>query len=187
MTVTLTRSQMLQAWRRRAGLEPSAAACSVERFDCVDIDALIETHMRVWYLDLLDRGLTDLVGPPAADVTSLLTLTVAPCGYEAVITLDPSLRRLASIRLDDWLTDASVVCDRDLSKTLARQPNRFARAGLAAPLSWCAPGGSVRAIPARSASRIVAATGYVDPGPELYVLDECALTHIPDIFKLIQL
>ena len=171
MTVTLTRSQMLQAWRRRAGLEPSAATCSVERFDCVDLDALIETHMRSWYLGLLDNGMTELVGPPTADVSSLLTLSVAPCGYEAVIIPHQSLRRLSSLRLDGWLTDAGVVSGLDLSGTLARQSNRFARAGASAPIAWRAPDGSVRAIPARDGSLIVTASGFVDTGPALYVLD----------------
>lgn len=177
---------MLQAWRLRAGLEPAEADCSVERFDCVDLDSLIASRMRPWYLDLLDRADSRLLGPPASDVASLLTVTVSPCGYEAVVTPHQSLRRLVALRLDAWTTSASVADLPVSPAVVARQSNRFARATADAPLVWRLPDGSYRAVPARADSLVVAASGYVDPGPELYVLDEYALTLIPDIFKLIR-
>ena len=62
MIVNYSRSEMLQIWRRCAGLEPSASSCTVERFDGIDVDTRLEGLMRLWYLALLDEGDINLAG-----------------------------------------------------------------------------------------------------------------------------
>lgn len=174
MIVTLSSQQMLQTWRDCAGLEPLSADCSIERFDGIDINSRLTRLMRQWYLALLDSASPEFIGPPV-NATALVSLEQPDDRSTAVITCDPSVRRLVSIRLSGWQCEAEVrPCDRDP----AMLANRFARPGVCAPSAWRLPSSSVRVAPADAGSHIVAASAVIDPGPDVYRLDERALATI---------
>lgn len=174
MIVTLSSQQMLQTWRDCAGLEPLSADCSIERFDGIDINSRLTRLMRQWYLALLDAAVPEFVGPPV-DATALVSIAPPDDRSTAVVTCDPSVRRLVSIRLSGWQCEAAV-CPCDCDPVLLA--NRFARPGVCSPCAWCLPSSSVRVSPAVADSRIVAASAVIDPGPDVYRLDERALSTI---------
>lgn len=178
MIVNFSHQQMLQAWRTRAGLEPSVSDGSLERFDAVDIDSRISLMMRRWYLDLLDTGDPAMVGC-ASEVAPMLTLTPCVGGYAARISGNDSIRRVVSIRLSGWQRDAVLVDASPASRTVALQSNPFSRAGSTDPVAWRHPDGDLIVVPADSDSRIISAKAYLDTGADLYRLDERALTTIP--------
>ena len=171
--------QMLQTWRRCAGLESSASDCSVGRFDGTDVDPRLSAMMRQWYLGLLDSGDPCLTGPPA-DATDLVSPVMTDdSDRQAVIAADPSVRRLTAVRLSGWKRPA-VIADADsIRATLALQHNRFSRAGTTSPLAWRNADGTVCVCPADKDSTVTAATAFVDTGSEIYRLDERALATIP--------
>lgn len=175
MMLTFTSLQMLQTWRRCAGLESLASDCSVERFDGVDLDSRLKELMRRWYLSLLDEGDPLLIGQPT-DAKRLVTL--APDGYGATVSCDASVRRLCSIRLSGWLREATVVDRESVAKLLPLQSNPFARAGACDPIAWREHDGTIRIIPAKASSTVVAATAVIDPGEDTYRLDDRALSTV---------
>ena len=178
MTVNFSHQQMLQTWRRRAGLESSAIGCSIERFDGVDVDSRLSDMMRQWYLDLLDRGDPGLAGE-AADVSELISAAADGNGYEARLICGETVRRLQSVRLTGWERPATVAESRDIRRTLALQSNPYSRAGNADPIAWRDEGGHIHAIPASEGSSVAEAKGYVDTGKDCYRIDERALSTIP--------
>lgn len=183
MIVNLSHRQMLQTWRQCAGLEPLVSACTVERFDGVDVDSRLAAMMRQWYLALLDAGDPSLLGP-AADASGLVTVDPAAADGCARLICDASVRRLMSVRLSGWERPADVVDSRDVSRTLALQSNPFSRAGNSGPIAWRDASGCLFAIPAAPGSAVVCATAYIDAGPESYRLDERALAAIPDSISI---
>lgn len=178
MLITLDHQQMLQAWRRAAGLEPSFSSCSFEAFDGIDVDDRLTTKMRQWYLRLLDTAPPGLIGPPS-DASHLVTLRHTNGDRHARISLDPSVRRLVSIRLSHWLRPAGIAEAADVSARLAMQDNPFCAAGTYSPLAWRDSAGQIFISPADAGSVVSEARAVVDPGEDVYILDELALDSIP--------
>lgn len=183
MIVNLSHHQMLQTWRRCAGLEPLVSACAIERFDGVDIDSRLADMMRQWYLGLLDGGDPAMLGD-AVDADRLVSVAAARCDYSARLICDPSVRRLQSVRLSGWERSVNILDWRDISRKLALQSNPYSRAGNVDPIAWRDISGCLFVIPANSDSTVVEAKAYVDTGPESYRLDERALAAIPDSISI---
>lgn len=76
MIVKYTLDQMLATWRTMAGLEPSLAEASVERFDSVDVERRLFLDMRAWYLDYLREAPLDRV--PVSDITDKVRVVAGP-------------------------------------------------------------------------------------------------------------
>lgn len=182
MLLTLDSNQMLQAWRRAAGLEPSFTSCSIEVFDGIDVDKRLSSMMRQWYLGLLDTASPDLIGP-LSEASALLTLRHSPGDRHAAVTPDPSLRRLSSLRLSGWHRAAVIADARDIPALIAMQDNPFCAAGNCSPLAWRDRAGKIFAAPASETSTVVEAWAVVDPGDGTYILDERALETIPAYLK----
>ena len=88
MKITLTREEMLALWRRMRTVEPLRLDCSVGRTDSVDIDAILDGEMRLWYLNLLDSADPDLL--PVENVADAADCsTAAP---SSVMTVRLALR-----------------------------------------------------------------------------------------------
>lgn len=183
MIVNYSRSEMLQIWRRCAGLEPSASSCTVERFDGIDVDTRLEGLMRLWYLALLDEGDINLAGAPA-DATELVT-PLPPGDDSRIATLicAPAVRRLCTIRLSGWKRPATVTDRRNDLYGTALQDNRYSRAGAVTPITWFDGDGTVYATPAGPETTVVSATAYIDNGTDSYRLDERALATIHAFLK----
>lgn len=183
--VTLSHQQMLQTWRKRAGLEPSVVGCTIERFDGLDVNSRLEAMMRQWYLALLDSADPALLGP-ASDASALVTVSSVAADGSCTIICDPSVRRLCSVRLSGWERPAPIADYSSAERRISLMANRFSRPGCASPLAWRDSCGHIFAAPAGAASAIVSATAYLDDGPETYRLDERALATIPSPIQIFE-
>lgn len=172
MMLTLSKTEMLRIWRQTAGLEHLNSDCTITRFDGIDIDAIIGRRMRQWYLALLDEGKPDITGHPA-DAATLLSVE------SSRITADASVRRIVSLRLSSWDRAAEVADGADVAGRVGLQANPYSAAGCASPLAWRDSGGQVWVTPCDCNDRVSEAQAYIDPGEELYILDERALSTIP--------
>lgn len=182
MIISLSSSQMLQAWRKAAGLEPSIDSCSIEAFDGIDVNDRISTLMRQWYLALLDTADPALI-PPPADAAGALSLHYQG-GGRAIITPDQSVRRLLSVKLSEWSRPADIVDGSSIALAIAMLDNPFSAAGPASPIAWRDSSGRIFAAPATGSSSIVSSSAVIDPGPDSYILDERALETIPSPLPL---
>lgn len=175
MIVTLTREEMLRRRRIAAGLEPFRTDCTVERTDGIDIDAILAQDMRQAYLRLLDTAPAHLV---AVNAVAATTESLPSTGKGTLIKLPQTCRRVFTVRLSGWEVAAHVAPASEALRIIAQQLNPYTRATAAAPVACLAPGceagteNAVLAWPAGTRAQISAA---VDPGEDLYTLDESAL------------
>lgn len=178
MILTLSSQQMLQVWRKAAGLEPYLDSCSVESFDGIDVNSRLTTLMRRWYLALLDDAPPALLAPPS-DASSLVTLGPVRAGRAALLT-DSSVRRLISVRLSSWQRPATVLAASEAKAAIAMLDNPYCAAGPVSPLAWRDAAGVVCVSPAADGDTLAEASAIIDPGDDCYILDELALTSVPD-------
>lgn len=183
MIVTLSHQQMLQTWRKCAGLEPSVIACSIERFDGIDVNSRLEAMMRQWYLALLDGGDPALLGAPA-EASELLSVGGRHADGSAEIVCSPSVRLLCSVMLSGWERPAGIIDAGNASRETSLLANPFSRPGAASPLAWRDSSGCIFAAPAYAGGSIISAKAYIDNGPETYRLDERALATIPTSIQI---
>lgn len=168
---------MLALWRRNALVEPSADSCSVELFDGLRVDELLEERMRAWYLAMLDRSDPAVV----TDATGLFAVSETADGIWRRIKVDSAVRRVLSLRLAGWEQAVNVVRDDRAAELVAASANPYLRPTAATPAAVIMADGALYASPVTEPV-IVSATATVDTGPELYRLDESALATIPTIF-----
>lgn len=183
MILTLNTAQMLRAWRISAGLEPVDAACSVTRFDGVDMDAALVPHLRSWYLRLLDGGDARLLGP-AAEAAGLLRVESDGMPYDARLLADGRVRRVVAVRMASWKRETRVLTAAEAAPGLALMTNPYTAPGVHNPLAWQADDGSIHVTPVYrdpSLNSIVSAKAYIDPGTDSYIFDEAALATLPKI------
>ncbi len=187
MKITLTQAQMLSLWRRAQGLEPTAAAVSLEQWDSIDTEAQLALRMRQWYLRLLDTGDETLVA--TSDISTQISLRRVGDGMYAA-TLPSTCRRLLRLNITDDCGTSMVVPDTEaISETAATRyrrrranpwgasafvPARACVCGQNLIISCGCGAGGDEALPVISEAQAV-----VDPGDETYVLDEAALATIP--------
>lgn len=173
MIKRLTSDEMLQIWRERAGLEPINTDCSIERFDGIDLNAMIRQRMRQWYLAMLDEGRPEYLGTPS-EAAELFTVT--PDGR---ITADGTVRRTMTLQLSSWKRPAAVKDIADIAGLVPLEANLYSAAGEMSPLAWRESSGIIRVTPCTTSDAITSALAYTDPGEDLYILDERGLSTIP--------
>ncbi|MGN0224059.1 MAG: hypothetical protein ACI4AM_08540 [Muribaculaceae bacterium] len=166
-----TKAQMLAIWRAALGLDTPYAECSIEQFDGINVNDLIAQRMRQWYLNLLDTADPALL--PTADIAARCTHTARP-NNAAAITLSDDCRRVVHVRAASWpmaiAPEADTACaallGHPFAAPTARRPLAIAalRSLLIAP---CAPADAIEVV------------AVVDPGEQLYTLDESLLATIP--------
>lgn len=171
---TYNRSAMLVLWRTSLGLDTVHESCSVQAVEGLDVDRYIERAMRLWYLEILDRAPSRLVH--TADVASRATLAVS--GSRGSVTFPADVRRVLSVRLSGWNAPAQVAAGKEAARRLARCASPFGRPGPCRPLVVeCAQG--VEVMPAAASDTVAELRAVVDPGPEVYILDESLTATIP--------
>ena len=74
----LSSTEMLNLWKTILRLEPVRRDCTVERDDGIDIDALLQLHIRQWYAHLLNTAPVEWL--PVEDVKAQVTLTLESGG-----------------------------------------------------------------------------------------------------------
>lgn len=185
MKITLTQAQMLSLWRRAQGLEPTAAAVSLEQWDSIDTEAQLALRMRQWYLRLLDTGDETLVA--TSDISTQISLRRVGDGLYAA-TLPATCRRLLRLNVTDECGTSMVVPDAVPETAVTRYRRRRANpwgAPAFVPVRACVRGHSlvvacghgpdgIDTLPTVSEAQAV-----IDPGDETYILDEAALATIP--------
>lgn len=169
MILSLTRRQMLDRWMLMKGFLPARTDASVTRADGIDLEALMESEMRAWYLRMLDTAPPHLTG--ITDIASRVTLTLDTQGPAARVELPADCRRVVRFRLDGWHNDAILAAPD--SPEAQREDNRLTRGGMWHPVAVMWPGGilTTRALPP-GPKRIAVLTAITDPGPDLYRFDE---------------
>lgn len=187
MKITLTQAQMLALWRQAQGLQPTAAAVTVEQWDSIDIETQLAIRMRQWYLRLLDSADERLLSP--TDISAQLTLTRLSEGTYAA-TLPFGCRRLLRLQIEDAGGRSLVIPQpieydiRHDTRYRRRRANRYAAEAYIPPRARvCGPRLVVMcdhgAAGAEALPTILAADAIIDPGEDTYVLDEAALATIP--------
>lgn len=187
MKITLTQAQMLSLWRRAQGLEPTAAAVSLEQWDSIDTEAQLALRMRQWYLRLLDTGDETLVA--TSDISTQISLRRVGDGLYAA-TLPATCRRLLRLNITDECGTSMVVPDADAvpETAVTRYHRRRANpwgAPAFVPVRACVRGHSLVVACGHGPSgadtlpAVSEAQAVIDPGDETYILDEAALATIP--------
>lgn len=117
--------------KQQAGFTSLHSDCSVERFDGIDIDAVLRPRLESERLKWLDEADIDLL--TKADVRGVLS--VASRGGATVVTLPDEYRRLLYIRLAGWSRRAEIIEHDSGDPRLARLGNEFATPGAEQPLA----------------------------------------------------
>ena len=180
MLRSYTHSEMLNLWRARAGLDTRLAGCNIEAVEGFDADSAIAPRMRAWYLRLLDSAPAALL--PVEDVSAEIMLVISASG-SATASLPVRARRLLELRLASWRNPAVPVVHGEATRRQILALNPYSAPGAVAPM--CAVAGrALRLMPAAHADKVARAMAVVDPGPDIYILDESLLNEIPDIFDI---
>lgn len=173
MITEYTRDDMLRLWRTRAGLEPVRTDCRVEMVEGINADTFIEPAMRAWYLRLLDTADPALL--PVDDVHNEIRLVLTPTRDAATGTLPPRVRRLLEVRMTGWLNPARPCTPETAQRRHALALNPYSAPGASHPLC-SVDGRRILLMPfLEDGDVLVEARAVVDPGPELYILDDSLL------------
>ena len=167
---------MLKLWRKAAGLEPSRVDCTMERVDGIDADAVIEPRMRAWYLRLLDTAPPGLL--PAQDASRSIHIDDCQWHAGAAGLLPDAVRRLLEVHLTGWKCHAVPCTPEEQPRRHRLALNPYSAPGPAHPLCTVA-GRRIHVLPFEPGDFLDYALAVVDPGPELYTLDDSLLSTIP--------
>lgn len=178
---------MLKYRRLLGGLEPLRQDCSIEQTDGIDVDVLLEAHLRRWYLQLLDSAPRHLLAPE--NIAATVTTTHVGEGYADGIrlTMPAMCRQVFDVQLKGWHHAVEVQAPSECERIISLQQNRFTAASISHPVAVLLPGESggkapqVLAFPGTggSAVQVSVVTAVLDQGNKVYTFDERALETIP--------
>lgn len=178
MKITYTKDEMTRLWRERSGLEPAVTSCGITRHDGIDVDRSIECRARQWYLNLLYRG--DRRHLAVEDISPRVTFSTD--GYNigrCALPLD--VCRVFEVRLAGWASSAKVR-KRPPARLISLLANPFFSGSKTEPMAWIE--GDILCVAPASEARgaltlplMIAAA--VDTGPEMFTIDDSALSTIP--------
>ncbi len=179
MRIELTKEQILKRRRISGGLEPLRADYTIELTDGIEVNTILLTELRNWYLDLLANGDRTLLA--TENLASTITLVAMDGGLR--IELPDNCRRMFDIRLNGWSHAAEIRPSNEFERIKAMQQNPFTAATATNPVAVFLPGnmgGKASDIAVwPGSSGISLAIGVVDPGENLYIMDEMALKTMP--------
>lgn len=170
MKVEYSKAEMLELWKRRHLLVSPRTDGVVTRHDNVEVDAMCIEAMRLRYVELLATAPVRLLVPQDVALNAKLARTYQGTGY---LTVPDNVVRVLWVKLSGWERAAQVT---EADPALRRlEGNRYACGGVAAPVAVTRSKGAVElfALPySQSLPLVESVTAVVDPGPELYVMDE---------------
>lgn len=117
--------------KKLAGYTSLRDDCSVERFDGINLDAVLGPRLQEDYLRWLDGADPDMLR--LEDVRTRAVLT-SQQGV-TVLTLPDDCRRLVAVRLDGWQRRAEIIDADGGDVRLRRIGNEFALPGVEHPLA----------------------------------------------------
>jgi hypothetical protein len=174
----LTDQQMLALWRRSRRLEPARSDCSIEVFDGYETEAALTLEMRQWYLDLLDNA--DLKYLELSDIATQLKFSPTASGaWQAELPL--STRRIIALQISGCAHRTIVSSVVEAERQITLNTNPYSRSGLTRPVAYVV--GRTLSLFCKTddgvCPTITAASAVVDPGDELYIFNDSALTLLP--------
>lgn len=97
--MNLSENEMLALWRQVMNIDVNRTNCQVEVDDGIEIDALLRTHIKQWYDNLLETA--PLQWLPQTDVASQ---AVATANSEGVVNIElpNGCVRLSQLMLQGW-------------------------------------------------------------------------------------
>lgn len=117
--------------KKLAGFESLHSDCTVERFDGIELDAVLRPRLEAEYLEWLDSADHDLL--QLEDVRTQVVLTSR--GGASVLELPGDYRCLVAIRLAGWNRRAEIIDADSGDPRLRRIGNEFALPGPEHPLA----------------------------------------------------
>lgn len=169
---------MLARWLQITRLEPLRADCAVERCDGVDLRAVAEQEMRLWYLGRLDRAPFDHL--QLTDLSTSLPTLRADSERVVTIKLPAGVRRVASVWLSGWERPVVPwpVESKESARVLRLAACPFTRPGVSESAALIFPGGVLRCYCATdgvAVPTLVSLLAVCDPGPDSYIIDDSEL------------
>lgn len=124
----LSESEMLGLWKQVMRLDTPRRDCTVEWDDGIDLDALLLSHIKLWYAQLLNTAPAHLL--PIEDLAAEVTLSVSH-GMVAATIPDQSVRPV-EWKLAEWRRSVTEFLD-PCSHEAMLQLNEWNRGGAYAP------------------------------------------------------
>lgn len=124
----LTKNEMLALWKQVLHLETPRRDCTVEWDDGIDLDALLLTHIKQWYAQLLNTAAIHLL--PIDNVASDVSLTTRD-GI-VVATVPEQCVRPVEWKLAEWRRSVTTFLD-PCSHEAMLQLNEWTRGGACNP------------------------------------------------------
>ena len=175
-------TQMLDLWRLGAGLAPSLADTSIERFDNIDIDRRLLFSIRAWYLDYLTTAPRQLV--PVTDIAEYAT--VSPSSIRNLWSIDFScdIARVFTLTLPKHVPVQVIDTDTGAENILASMSNRFTRLGSLPKAFHSTASNSVSLyLRSTSAPKILSISGTRITDDNVFLIDERVLRDIPRLAR----
>ncbi len=169
-----TQSQMLALWRRALGFDTLRTDCSIEVFDGIDLDTVILERMRRWYLGLLDTADPSLL-PISEIATSLVPEAAGSIGVS--MQLSEIHRRIVAVHAASWNYAVAPSEPDYAAMRLQFSSSPYARPSSGSPLAWVRAG--VLSLAPCKLGEALSIRAVVDPGPDMYILDDSLLSTIP--------
>lgn len=176
----LSHQQMLALWRRRLGFDELRDDCSVEVFEGRQVNDLIATAMRSWYLRLLDSADSRLL--PVKTV-SYVDFFSAGRNLLRIVPAD-NVRRIIAIEAPRWDHPVAPIPFKDAADALNLLKGPFGAPSPSAPLAVDTGFRHILAAPLEP-SDAFSLLGIADPGSDRYILDEVLLDTIPNSINML--
>lgn len=138
--LSLTKSQVLDEFRRALGLSTLRTDCSVEAVDGIELTPLLEQWADAWYSTQLRTA------DPALLPVSNLSQSVTPAAmHDNMLNVrrDSSRIRVLAVKMADWSRPVVPITLESASQRLERLASPFGTPGCADPLAVLMPDGSV--------------------------------------------
>lgn len=166
-----------------AGLEPSNLEFTIERTDGIDVDSIVASRLRRWYVEQLHTAPTEFL--PIEDIAALAILKPGMYSSSQTVILPDGCLRPQSISFENWLVEVPVAPEERFHDIVAAQDNPYLAATDRYPSAVCCPGQPNRIVVFPGGEKVTALKAVKDPGDGLFVLDEALLNHLPvsDIFN----
>ncbi len=176
MKITLSSAEMLAQWKLCRGFEPLREDCEITRSDGINLDALLRLEMRNWYLNLLKTAPIDMLA--VQNIANDVAIVVND-DLSGTVLLPETCRRLVEFQLKGWQRPATIIDDPNCRNALL-QDNIYSRGGCEQPI--VIKRGNrlhIYSLPNKSPI-IVRAMAVMEPTDGSYVMDESALSTMPN-------
>lgn len=171
----MTKTQVLDEFRRALGFSAAYPGCTVEAVDGIDPDSWLAQLADDWYTRLLKSADTRMI--PTKD-SSQSAVVSASRGGLVKVRRDPGRVRTLLVQMADWLRPVIPVPFEEAQEQLSRLASPFGAPGAGRPLAVELPDGSLLLGP-DSQGGLTALMCVTDPRPT-YTLHPALLATIKD-------